>query len=872
MQKAAGRLARRRYCKANHFVPACQAGTPDVQEIERIAFSRIERLSAETHPSKERIMIRMTIWILAGTCAATACGAEFASDFRNAPDRVWIGADYWANPMEDWSLEAGRLQCRGGGNRNMALLTRELTGKGEFEISVKFGRVTEDTAPGTVGFRIGIRDEIEDYRAAALRGKGLDVGIDTQARTLFIGRTSGGKLPATGTLNDWTLVLSGTPAGNKATLKLSAVDPDGGVSTSIDATVSVDSVRGLVALVNNHNAKNTPGFWFSHWTLRGGGVAAHENRVWGPILWTMHTLHDTCTDDGTVLKLTAQLAPDGGEGSKTATLSFDVRDALFKAKVDPLACTATFRVPKWNATKNSKYTVRYGSASYTGTIRAEPSGRPTVVAGFTGNQDYLFPNNAVVRNVTAQDPDVLFFSGDQIYEAVGGYGIVRAPTDTADEATIRRATLNYLRKWYLLGWAFGDLMRDRPTVCLPDDHDVYQGNIWGEGGLNPHGMANHAKGGFAEHPTFVNAVIRTQCAHHPDSPDPKPMKQGIDVFFGPMLYGRVSFAIIADRYFKSGPEDKVNTWPGRPDHVKDPTYDMARLDKPGLELLGGRQEKFLEHWAGDWQGADFKCMLSQTIFCNLANYHGGKRQFIFADLDSNGWPQTARNNALRIMRNGYAFHYAGDQHLPSITQNGIDTWGDAGYAFCVPSIAAGYPRSWLPDKEGRPVQNRPAGGLANTGEYRDGLGNCVTVYGIGNPADKNRRGRENTAHDKSSGHGIVRFDPAKLTITMECYRVQFDPMNVQPEDQFPGWPKTIRLADNRGQKVVAYLPSITAPKGVTRPVLRVSDAKSGELVYAVRLAESSVKPWVYAPGKYKVELGDPDTDQWSIADGVTAAN
>ncbi|MEK6237392.1 MAG: alkaline phosphatase D family protein, partial [Planctomycetales bacterium] len=562
--------------------------------------------------------------------------------------------------------------------------------------------------------------------------------------------------------------------------------------------------------------------------------------------------------------LTAQLVPLGQESPKTAKLTFSTRDALFQAKVDPLSCTATFRIPKWDATKAADYTVRHGDAAYSGTIRVEPVGRPLVVAGFTGNQDYLFPNNAVARNVAVQNPDVLFFSGDQIYESVGGYGIVRAPTDSADEATIRRATLNYLRKWYLLGWAFGDLMRDRPTLCLPDDHDVYQGNIWGEGGLNPSGMRNHAKGGFAEHPTFVNTVIRSQCSHHPDLPDPRPMKQGIDVFFGPMLYGRVSFAVLEDRYFKSGPQDKVNDWKGRPDHVKDPKYDVASLDKPGLVLLGERQEKFLEDWAGDWRGADFKCVLSQTIFCNLANYHGGGRTFIFADLDSNGWPQTPRNNALRVLRKGYAFHYAGDQHLPSITQNGIDAWGDAGYAFCVPSIAAGYPRSWLPDKEGRLVRNRPAQNLANTGEYRDGFGNRVTVHGVGNPADKNRPGKENTGHDKSSGHGVVRFDPAKLTITMECYRLQIDPETPQPEDQFPGWPKTIKLTDNRGQKVLRLLPEIVAPKGVARPVLRVSAVDSGELVYAVRLNQSRVKPWIYAEGKYKIELGDPDADRWTV--------
>ncbi|MCH7729688.1 MAG: alkaline phosphatase D family protein, partial [Planctomycetes bacterium] len=627
------------------------------------------------------------------TSASRAYGLDFVSDFKNTPDRVWIGASYWANPMEDWSINGGRLECRGGANRNLALLTHTLNGRDGFVMSVRLGQLGKAARPGSVGFRIGIRDEIEDYRAAALRGKGISVGVFTRTGTLFIGKTTGGALGNVKALDDLTLTLTGKPAGDRVVLQLIAADKEGKQLASAKSTITSEQLRGLVALVNNREGVKRS-FWFSNWKLNGAGVETHKDRAWGPILWAMHTMHNTHTKDGVVLKMTAQLVPMGEKGPKIARLQFSTRDALLEANVDSLACTATFRIENWNPTKDAKYTVHYGDAKYTGTIRAEPSGRPLVVAGFTGNTDYVFPNNAVASNVAVQDPDVLFFSGDQIYESVGGYGIVRAPTDSADDANIRRSTLNYLRKWYLLGWAFGDLMRDRPTICLPDDHDVYQGNIWGEGGLNPHGIRNHAKGGFAEHPKFVNAVIRTQCAHHPDLPDPEPMKQGINVFFGAMVYGRVSFAILEDRYFKSGPEDKVNTWKGRPDHIKDTKYDVTKIDKPGLDLLGSRQEKFLENWAGDWRGADFKCVLSQTIFCNLANYHGPRREFIFADLDSNGWPQTPRNNALRIMRKGYAFHYAGDQHLPSITQNGIDALGDAGFAFCVPSIAAGYPRSW----------------------------------------------------------------------------------------------------------------------------------------------------------------------------------
>ena len=152
----------------------------------------------------------------------------------------------------------------------------------------------------------------------------------------------------------------------------------------------------------------------------------------------------------------------------------------------------------------------------------------------------------------------------------------------------------------------------------------------------------------------------------------------------------------------------------------------------------------------DWRGADLKVALSQTIFCNLANYHGGNQMYLVADLDSNGWPQSGRNRAVHALRKAYALHYAGDQHLASIVHHGIDKHRDAGFSFCVPSIAAGYPRSWRPDAEGQPVVNRPKRNIPNTGDYADGLGNLVTVHAVGNPAKQNRKGVENTLHDKAS--------------------------------------------------------------------------------------------------------------------------
>ena len=821
--------------------------------------------------------------LLLATCVAMSPAQEsdqaaWNSQCGNMPDRVWVGAEMWANPMEDWRIRDGRLEClRGGVGRSVHALTRQLKAtEGQLEMSVKLGQLDRGQQPGNAGFLIGIEDEIDDYRARLLRGQGLFAGL-TSDGNLVIGRDVL-KLDDVAEVTAFELrVTLLQKVGARPDVTLTLLDGNSGrLLGSLTAKARRKLVQGNLALAQNHGlrtAANQPRYWFADWKIRGGKVAAHPDQSFGPILWAMHTLSNTRGKDGFVMKITAQMPPLGEADSQQVRLETKVKAAwttIGAASIDPLSRTATIRIPNWDASHDVPYRLAYtliakdGSESehdWAGTIRRDPIKADLVVAGFTGNTDAGFPNREIARNVGIQNPDVLFFSGDQIYESVGGFGIIRKP--------VKPAVLNYLRKWYLFGWAFGDLMRDRVTICLPDDHDVYQGNIWGNGGNAVPSIKEHPQGGYVEPVEFVNAVHRTQCSHHPDLFDPTPIKQNMTVFYGDMVYGRVSFAILADRMFKSGPAN-VADWPGRPDHLKDPNYDVRKLDKPGLNLLGQRQEKFLAAWGQDWRGADMKCALSQTIFCNLANYHGAKQEFIVGDLDSNGWPQSGRNRALALLRKCFAFHYAGDQHLPSIVHQGIDDYGDACFSFCVPSIAAGYPRSWRPDREGRPVVNRPPGGLANTGEYLDGFHNKMTVYAIGNPAAKNRPGRLKTLHDKSSGYGIVRFHKETGKITMECYRLLIDANHLKPSDQFPGWPMTIDMLDNYGRKAVALLPTLKI-HGLKNAVVQLIDEANGEIVYTLRIRGDNWQPKCFRAGKYTVKVFDPDTDRSKTLKSLDAA-
>jgi alkaline phosphatase D len=185
--------------------------------------------------------------------------------------------------------------------------------------------------------------------------------------------------------------------------------------------------------------------------------------------------------------MTAQMMPLGADEPKTVDLQVLTDDGyrtIASAEMVIPGWTATFRVEDWEADRDIPYRVVYANDTWSGTIRRDPVDQETiVVAGFTGNHNnrrglegerfdwktgVWFPHDDLTRRVAKHEPDVLFFSGDQVYEG-------ESPT-RPDTANIQ---LDYLYKWYLWCWAFRDLTCDIPTVTIPDDHDVYQGNLWG---------------------------------------------------------------------------------------------------------------------------------------------------------------------------------------------------------------------------------------------------------------------------------------------------------------------------------------------------------------------------------------------------------
>jgi len=529
--------------------------------------------------------------------------------------------------------------------------------------------------------------------------------------------------------------------------------------------------------------------------------------------------------DRDIMKMTVTFFPLAQDDAKTCRLEVMQNNTwkqIAETSIIASGWTAHFRVESWDMSRDYRYRVAHGTgAFFEGVVRRNPVDQEElVVAVFTGNSNRdrsLGLRELIVKNIKIQDPDLLFFSGDQVYGKTHYY------------------------EWIFFCLQFRDIMRDRPTVCLPDDHDVGMGNLWGSSGK----ISRHqTDGGYTTSVEYIQETQRVQTWHLPDPYDPTPVQRGIGVYYTSYKLGRVSFALIEDRKFKTGPEevlgflgDKLAKRGGTvAAHI-----DPKMLDVPGAKLLGDRQLAFLEDWAANWRGVDLKVVLSQTTFVQENTKYREGRQIM--DLDTNGWPQSGRNEALRVIRKGCALMLNGDQHLATVHQQGVDTWGDAGFSFCAPSIVNHFPRRWAPPEPG---SNRKGGMVQElTGDYLDAFGNKLTMYAYVNPDNSN---------DKGTGYGLVRLNSRTRKITLECWPRSAD-VSAPTAQQYPGWPITIDQLDNYGRQAVAYLPTLVL-HGTPNPVVQIIDESNGEIVYTLRIKGNRFTPKVFKKGRYTIKVGE----------------
>ena len=720
-----------------------------------------------------------------------------------SPASMWLGRHYWANRLQDWMLTGGRIECiapagRGTG-RTVALLTSSL-GDGPVTLKVRTGSLRPGA--GFSGFLVGTGTLEADPRTAALvlsasgEGGGLYAVYDADGRVRFREHTDernqfayaelpsqrSGPAPPRRTGEDVELRLDIIPesGGSRMLLRAFAASTGSLLSKAELRDVHPASVRGGLSLVSSDSANSGARYWFRGLTASGSGVIRHPERAFGPVAGTLFSV------SGSVLKMTVQMMPDASLTGREIVL--DTREGggtWSRRAAAPVGSgfTALIRVKDWDTSRAHDYrVVSPDGSSYAGTIPAEPRGGELVVGsincfktthrgtdrasdgrprlpgqrelGLYTSRNAYFPHDRLATNVASHEPDLLVAHGDQLYEGSPSL----KDTSAAPE-------LDFLYKYLFWLWSFRDLTRSTPTVVMVDDHDVYQGNIWGEGGAPAtQGLGN---GGYVNAAEWINVVQRVQCGHNPDPHDPRPVEQGISVYYAAFAYGGVSFAIVEDRKFKSGPDGR--------DAAGNP------IPEENLVLLGQRQENFLRAWKDTHPGLP-KIVLSQTPWaCVSTDISGGPNN----ERDSNGWPPLARHRAVALVRDAGALMLAGDQHLSSLIRHGLEDHDDGPVQFTTPGGSTSWQR-WFEPRE--PLPNDT--GTPHTGDWIDAFGNRLRVLAVANPeftqaefrAAYPTGGNDFGDRDlKSEGYGIVRVDFGARRFTLECRRWD-------DATQYPGWP------------------------------------------------------------------------------------
>lgn len=541
------------------------------------------------------------------------------------------------------------------------------------------------------------------------------------------------------------------------------------------------------------------------------------------ICFALYTVHEN------ILKMTAQFYPVKTSQPFSAALQLKTGDDWETVQEVPIeypGYTAHFRMEEWDDSQEVEYRVAYNNkAFYQGIIRQNPLDKEEIImAAFScwsmrakhGGQE---PVSDIIDNLSQLKPDLLFFAGDQVYDHS-----------------------QHLNNWLKFGETFGDLIRNTPTITIPDDHDIGQGNLWGNGGKKI-SQRNGREGGYFMPVSYIKEVERAQTSHLPDPYDPTPIERGIGVYYTDLSWGGISFAILEDRKFKSGPDRVLEK------KRYDNTYEM---DVEGATLLGQRQLNFLEDWTTDWKDAEMKAVLSQTGFANLITHSPTLQQKRRYSVDSNGWPQTGRNKALSVIRKSYACMIAGDQHLGSVIHHGIEDWNNAPYAFAVPAAANLWMRYWLPDSSGK---NRKPGRPDYTGEYEDAFHNKITVHAVANPSHEDNSYKEDLLAGRAAGYGIIRFHKSKREIAFECWPRNVD-MFAPDSKPYPGWPVVFNQADNFMIQDGYELPTLTISK--PGQVVTVLNQYTGEVISSLRIRGDRYQPKVQYPGRYKIVIGEGD--------------
>lgn len=785
----------------------------------------------------------ISILVLSSLGALIGCAtADATNDSQFTPDAQrptrWLGRDFWANRLQDWARAGDRFVCshpRGDQYLDTAhLLTRSLGDRGgNFQVSVWIGVAAGSPTEGQAGLLIGAGEGGLDYRGAALvqgrpgMGGGILARYDFGTHQLAFEDFARTENQGTGEVFDRQQIV--TRVGLQAkrgpfelrvigvrsspgwfVLRLSLFDTHGealGETTLVE--VPARRLRGSIALAARPRFAQDTAHEFWGLKVSGDRIEDHPERAFGPIAGVLFF------QSAGVLKVSAQCLPIGAPSGDDANapqawleqeLNGQWQVVTPHQSIIAPSHMASFRIEDWDRSipANMRVVLRMADGSeqrYPFSVPAEPqpsdsmsiallscmgatamSAEPIIELPPEGmrsigrwtKENVWAPFEGIVTGLLARRPDVVVYTGDQIYESKPTWPV-------SDESA--GAEIDYLYRLLIWHWSFAELNRRTPCLVMVDDHDVYQGNVWGDGGRQSV-TGDMGDGGYLMSPSFVNLVHQTMTSHNPDPYDPKPTPGGYSNYYTTFQYGSARMALLEDRKFKSPP---------------------VQNDASQHEMLGDSQTRMLGAMARDRDPNRLNLVLSQTAYAAVVtDPNSGLPE---PSRDPNGWPKEPRDRAVRLFADAGALVLSGDLHLAFVARIGIESPDDGVYQFGGPAAGTVHWRWFYPADADGSIPPTPLG------MHRDFFGNpfeMLAVANPGTPGDMQRLGSGTEFFVPSDrpigrrthttdGYGMVVIDPGQQTATLECWPF-WTGDGSKTTQQIPGWPITLDYDQIRGNR------------------------------------------------------------------------
>ncbi len=860
------------------------------------------------------------------SCTPPPIIEKFESSWNNFEMRNWIGAEYWANRLQDWKIINGKLVCVNNKPlRTLHLLTRELSADsmGTLNMSVRLGiykSSPNENEKSWAGFLIGAGNLENDYRSRSLihntsgKGGGIVAAINARGKLEFFDNENN--------LKDIVLRAAKEDVHPKVDekgieLKVEVFREDKGytmrlstfnyetnefLSSATIKHISHERLTGNIALIANNSTENPTNFWFDKWTVYGTKITKHDNRIFGPVMGVLYTLGN----HGFILN--AQIAPISKKELQYLRMFVSLKGKeqwkeIAEQRIDTGSYTVNFNFEKWDKRYDYDYKLTYKIVTdkgtikeydYHGEIKKEPdlNHQLKVLAvnnvinmynsfdtdNFDFNKDILFPHNKIVEHIENQQADMLYFTGNQVDK---NYPVA------AEEFDSENLKLDYLYRWYMWHWTFGNVSKNTPTVLIMAERDYLQDRLWGfnatKGNRVPpkeypyrywrqkHYWANDY-GGFQMPSQLINNVQKMQTGHLPASVDTLLSEAGIESYYTNFKYSNVGFAVIESQKFKTPPAKAIIELVPVNGFVLNTDVKVKKYKNKEAILLGRKQLKFLNDWAGDWNNESVKIVLSSKDFVKISSFtdslfkeyeepdltgmrfdHKPKLEMRSKDMSYHGWPIEARDKTLRVIRKGFGFILTSGERTGSLTHLGIKSWGDAAVSFAVPPVYNTNPGRWQIKKLPKYHKTR------NINDNFDGFGNKITVLAVTNPTHQ-------FEDSYASGFGIITIDKVGQQIESDCKIIHNNELV-----SYPGWPIKTSIADNYGERKKFYLPEIRITRSNSPVIVKIKEDKSGKLVYAIYLKENTYQPRVNKKGKYHIIVYQPETGKKEEKHDVSAS-